>query len=64
MKRFLVILTLCMFSFVGMGDALYWMVDENANVIGESGQVVGDLNTFLVPVPWTDEDHSYVEEET
>ena len=50
MKRFLVILTLCMFSFVGMGDALYWMIDETSYVDNDP------IKTFISPLP-DDEDN-------
>lgn len=52
-----IILFLCILASYGRADALYWLVDEHAEVIGSSGQNIGDLNTFLVPVQWTDEDH-------
>ena len=36
MKKILVIFALCVFSFVGMGDVLWWLVDDSAIVDEQS----------------------------
>ena len=36
MRKILIILMVCMFSFVGMGDVLWWLVDDSATVDGNS----------------------------
>ena len=49
MKKILVILMLCMFSFVGMGDALYWMIDETSYVDNDP------MADFISPLPDDDD---------
>lgn len=49
MKKLLIILMLCMFSFVGMGDVLMWEVTDSTKVDN------GSIQQFLVPYPSTDD---------